>query len=183
MFNSQRDGITARELADLKENLKIDIKSLLCSSKEGLTDRELKLEYKNFNGYPPPFAALGYNSLYELMRNMPELCSIRKHFSGTWIYLPVFDEKTIALGVLVRGQSDHKKKVREKSRCLESVRQNRSASRFYNSSIQKGYNQYNSSTYRPDSYSSMFRKIRYKSGKVKFDTKYQNIIYIKIIKF
>lgn len=116
--------MTAKELADLKKNLKIDLKSLLCSSQDGLTDMELKREYKQLVGYNIPFETLGFNTLYELMLSMPELCTINKHFSGVWVYHPIFDEKTIELGMLIKTQKDNNRKARNKSRCAEVIRRN-----------------------------------------------------------
>lgn len=119
MYRSKREYA---DLVSLKENLKIDIKALLCSSKEGLTERELKFEYKNFNGVNIPYIQLGYNTLYDLMRDMPSTCKIHKHYTGAWVFFPVHDEKTQALGSLVQGQNDNNKKKRDKYRLGEAYK-------------------------------------------------------------
>jgi hypothetical protein len=137
MFNSQRDSMTAKELADLKENLTIDLKSLICSSQDGLTDNELKREYKQLVGQKIPFETLGFNTLYELMLSMPDLCMINKHFSGVWVYHPIFDDKTKDLGMLIKTQKDSNKKLRNKSRCAEVIRRNAYRKTYNNHNIQQ----------------------------------------------
>ena len=111
---------TSEELKHIKSNLTIDLKSLLCSSKDGLSERELKFEYRNYTGHDIPFYTLGYHSLYELMRDMPDAFEIRKHrVSSTWIYYVKHDERTSDLARLIRGQRDDKKGVREMRRARE----------------------------------------------------------------
>ena len=108
------------DLRKLKENLRIEIKALLCSSKAGLTERELKIEYRNQNGRELPYAQIGYKSLDELMRDMPNDVQIVKDHHGIWLYLAIHDEKTLGLACLVRGQTDKNKKVREEKRQKEA---------------------------------------------------------------
>lgn len=122
MWKPQTGGISGAELVELKENLKVDLASLLCSSKEGLTPKELSIEYYELVGSSIPFAKLGYNGIYELMRDLNDVCTIKKHFTGSWVFFPVYDNKTIALGSLVKGQKDDKKGVRNKSRMYEALR-------------------------------------------------------------
>jgi hypothetical protein len=114
MYRANRSNITGAELIDLKTNLKIDLRSLLCSSKEGLSEIELRREYRDLVGREIPFLMLGYNTLYDLMKDLSDICIIKKHyFSNSWIYYPVHDDTTIELGLLVNGQLDKKRAVRK----------------------------------------------------------------------
>ena len=106
-------SITAAELNEITTELKIEIKSLLCSSKQGLSEYELKKEYRTLFGKEIPFAHLGYNSVYELLRSMPDVCYIMRHNSGNmWIYHGVIDETIKDLARLVRGQKTDKSAIR-----------------------------------------------------------------------
>ena len=151
-------SITAAELDDLRKEIVIEIKSILCSAKRGLTEYELKKEYRQINGKEIPYASLGHNSLYELMRSMPEACySQRHHASNIWVYYPHIDETVKNLADLVRGQkTDKLTKLREQYR--SQVRQNNSNSsnRFqrisYSSSTQFRTAQNGYSTIMPANY-------------------------------
>ncbi len=126
MWQPPRKELTGAELSELKENLKVEIKALLCSAKDGLTERELKKEYRDYQGCNLPFTTLGYNTLYDLMKDLKDVCTIEKAF-GNWVFFPVHDQKTIRLGTLIYGQKDEKRSVRNRSRFNEGQRRN-----FYN---------------------------------------------------
>jgi len=123
MWQAPRQQLTGAELSELKENLKIEIKALLCSAKEGLTERELIKEYKDYQGCYLPFSTLGYNTLYDLMKDLKDVCTIQKVF-GNWVFYPVHDQTTIRLATLISGQKDEKKAVRNKSRFYEGKKRN-----------------------------------------------------------
>ena len=134
-----RGRLTGAELTEMKQNLIIDIKSLLLGSTDGLSDRELKTDYRKLVGRDLPYIQLGYNSLYNLMADLSDICYIRTHYSGnTYIYYAVLDESTKPLANLVQNQLDPKKKVRERKRCTEYARNNNNTQQT--SYISNGYN-------------------------------------------
>jgi hypothetical protein len=111
------------ELTKLKEEVNIEIRSLLCSSKDGLSENELRREYMNLYGKEIPFFMLGFRSIHQLMQNLSNV-EIRPHKTlNLMIYHAKFDEATIALGKLIKGQVDKNKQKRESSRKNEANRQ------------------------------------------------------------
>ena len=150
MYKSERVSIAAAEICDVKANLKIDLRSLLCSSKDGLSERELRNDYRELMGKEIPYSLLGYIKLYDMMRDFTDVCTIRKHFTGnTWIYYPVHDQKTAELGMLVYGQVDKNRSIREKRRVTE-YNKSTSYNNYYNNSF---YNtSYNRNSALPNQY-------------------------------
>ena len=142
MYKSERASIAAAEICDVKANLKIDLRSLLCSSKDGLSERELRNEYRELMGKEIPYSLLGYIKLYDMMRDFTDVCTIRKHFTGnTWIYYPVHDQKTVELGMLVYGQVDKNRGIREKRRVTEyNKTTSYNSNNYYNNSFYTSYN-------------------------------------------
>lgn len=107
-------------LDELKQNLKIDIKSLLCSSPDGLTEKELRSDYRNYTNKEIPYSTLGYHGLYEMIKDMPDVATVRRHRNGaTWIFDAVVDESTKQLRRLVGTQKDMNKAKREQKRSRE----------------------------------------------------------------
>ncbi len=123
------------ELRELKQEIRINIKSILLASKDGLTDRELRRDYFDAYSKELPYGQLGFNTSYDLMSSMPEDVVVNRRRDGTWIYYGVHDEKTRNLGRLVQEQNDPKKAVRERARAYEGHR-----NRFF--SAPKMSNQY-----------------------------------------
>jgi len=119
------------EVPKLKEEVNIEIRSLLCSSKDGLSENELRREYMNLYGKEIPFVMLGFRSIHQLMQNFSNI-EIRPHKSlDLMIYHAKHDEATISLGKLIKGQVDSNKKKRELLRKNEANRQrNRTFNRF-----------------------------------------------------
>jgi hypothetical protein len=115
-------GKTGTELQALKETLKLDVKSMLLASKDGMTERQLKRDYEADFNRELPYAELGYNSLYDLMRDWHDDVSIRRRYDGVWIYYGIHDASTAHIGRLIKGQMDQKKSVRERQRNMESQR-------------------------------------------------------------
>ena len=110
MYKAEYERISAAQSSALEDTLKIDLKSLLCSSKDGLSEKELKHYYRLMFGKEIPYIILGYVNLYDMMRNLTDVCTIREQFgSNTWIYYPVHDQKTLELGMLGYGQVDRNK--------------------------------------------------------------------------
>lgn len=126
------DNPSGTEIKVLLEKVKIDIKALLCSSKEGLTQRELMFEYRNLNGENIPYANLGCHSIHDLMKKFSDFVQTRRHYSGqTWVYHAMHDDLTKDLGRLIQGQLDPKRGLREKKRAFETARYT-SRSQSYN---------------------------------------------------
>jgi hypothetical protein len=115
-------GKTGTELQALKEELKLNVKSMLLASKDGMTERELKRDYEADFNRELPYAELGYNSLYDLMRDWHDDVSIRRRYDGVWVYYGIHDANTAHIGRLVEGQVDQKRSVRERQRTLEGQR-------------------------------------------------------------
>lgn len=114
-----RNYLTGTEIANLKDQIKIDIRSLLCSSKDGLTEPELKREYYNLNGHYIPYVELGFNSLYDLLTQY-DFIETRRHRNGqSWVFYAIPDENSRGLARLIAGQRDPNKSLREKKRLNE----------------------------------------------------------------
>lgn len=64
-------------MADLKkmqESVKMTIRSLLISTKDGLTRSQLVSDYMSLMGHPVPFQKLGHGSVDEMLNAMPDVC-------------------------------------------------------------------------------------------------------------
>lgn len=114
--------LNCTELSNLREQVRIDIFSLLCASKDGLTEYELKKEYYQLNGRPIPYVELGHNSLNDLLQKY-DFIEMQRHRNGhTWIYYAIPDQKSRDLAQLIAGQRDSNKAIREKFRNYEPLR-------------------------------------------------------------
>ena len=133
-------SITAAELDDMRKEIIIEIRSILCSAKQGLTEFELRKEYSQLFGKEIPYTSLGFNSIYELMRSMPEACYSQKHRTGNiWVYFPCIDESIKDLAELVRGQkTDKLTKLREQYRSQARSKSSNSSYRFQRNSYSSG---------------------------------------------
>lgn len=127
-------SITAEEASSKRELVKKLVLSILCSSKDGLTEQELRYEYRSLTNEVIPYTQLGYKSVYELMRNL-NVARISRLVTGQYVFHPVYDELTQELGALVVHQIDREKSQREMRRVREGSRvrnnmQNRFGSTF-----------------------------------------------------
>lgn len=127
-------SITAEEASSKRENVKKLVLSILCSSKDGLTEQELRYEYRSLTNEVIPYTQLGYKSVYELMRNL-NVARISRLVTGQYVFHAVYDELTQELGALVVHQIDRSKSQREMRRVREGSRvrnnmQNRFGSTF-----------------------------------------------------
>lgn len=114
--------LNCTELSNLREQVRIDIFSLLCASKDGLTEYELKKDYYQLNGKPIPYVELGHNSLNDLLLKY-DFIEMQRHRNGhTWIYYAIPDQKSRDLAQLIAGQRDPNKAIREKHRNFEPSR-------------------------------------------------------------
>jgi hypothetical protein len=114
--NKACEESTEPNLEELRENVFIDVKSIVFAFKFGCTERELKYEYRQLNNSEIPFRQLGYASLYNFMRTVPHV-EIKKNETGDlWVYHAVYDEKTEHIGKLNLGNKfAHMRKIQTKN--------------------------------------------------------------------
>lgn len=72
-------------------SLKKELRSLLTPIKEGLTPSQLEQEYKIMIGKMLPLRMLGYHSVMELVKDMPDTVNISPKGNGTVILKGGFD--------------------------------------------------------------------------------------------
>lgn len=113
--------LTAEEASSKRELVKKIIKSILCSSKDGLTEQELRYEYRIFTNEAIPFTQLGCKSAYELVKDM-NIANISRLVTGQYVFHPIYDNDTHDLGALVVNQIDRDKPNREIRRMREGLR-------------------------------------------------------------
>ncbi|XP_011359578.1 tudor domain-containing protein 5 [Pteropus vampyrus] len=93
----------------IQECLRKEIRSLLISTKDGLTPQQLEKEYLLMIGSHLPLRILGYRSTMELMLDMPDVVSVCPCGDGTVILKAIPDESTKGIASLVAKQrSSHK---------------------------------------------------------------------------
>ncbi|XP_039737563.1 tudor domain-containing protein 5 [Pteropus medius] len=93
----------------IQECLRKEIRSLLISTKDGLTPQQLEKEYLLMIGNHLPLRILGYRSTMELMLDMPDVVSVCPCGDGTVILKAIPDESTKGIASLVAKQrSSHK---------------------------------------------------------------------------
>ncbi|XP_004688586.1 PREDICTED: tudor domain-containing protein 5 isoform X2 [Condylura cristata] len=93
----------------IQECLRKEIRSLLISTKDGLTPQQLEKEYLLMVGNHLPLRILGYRSTMELVLDMPDVVSVCPCWDGTVILKAIPDESTKGIASLVAKQrSSHK---------------------------------------------------------------------------
>uniref|UniRef100_A0A286XQ21 HTH OST-type domain-containing protein n=1 Tax=Cavia porcellus TaxID=10141 RepID=A0A286XQ21_CAVPO len=93
----------------IQDCLKKEIRSLLISTKDGLTPHQLEKEYLLMVGNRLPLRILGYRSTMELVLDMPEVVNVCPCGDGTVILKAIPDESTKGMASLVAKQrSNHK---------------------------------------------------------------------------
>ena len=115
--------MSASELHNKRNTILIDLKSILLSSKDGLTERELSREYKVLNGRDIQYTCLGYNSLYDFLTSLANQSVIyqqRRH-PNIIVYFAKEDNCTYQLRNLVSGQKDTQVREREHRRFREAT--------------------------------------------------------------
>ncbi|XP_024614581.1 tudor domain-containing protein 5 [Neophocaena asiaeorientalis asiaeorientalis] len=88
----------------IQECLRKEIRSLLISTKDGLTPEQLEEEYLFMVGNRLPLQNLGYRSTMELVLDMPDVVSVCPCGDGTVILKAIPDESTKGIASLVAKQ-------------------------------------------------------------------------------
>jgi hypothetical protein len=92
------DATATAKLTQIRENLVLDCKSIVFAFKLGCTERELRHEYKLLNDVDVPFRTLGYATMHQFMRTVPDI-EIRKNETGDlWVYHAMYNEATEHIG-------------------------------------------------------------------------------------
>ncbi|XP_031241484.1 tudor domain-containing protein 5 isoform X4 [Mastomys coucha] len=88
----------------IQDCLRKEIRSLLISTKDGLTPQQLEKEYLLMVGNHLPLRILGYRSTMELVLDMPDVVSVSPCGDGTVILKAIPDESTKGIASLVAKQ-------------------------------------------------------------------------------
>lgn len=63
--------------------VKKDVRSLLISAKNGLAPERLKKDYQNMVGHPLPLASLGFRSVLDMAKEMPDAVRLDYSLDGS----------------------------------------------------------------------------------------------------
>ncbi|XP_006887833.1 PREDICTED: tudor domain-containing protein 5 [Elephantulus edwardii] len=97
------------EQARIQECLKKEIRSLLISTKHGLTPQQLEKEYLLMVGNHLPLRILGYRSTMDLILDIPDVVNVCSCGDGTVILKAIPDESTKGIASLVAKQRSNPK--------------------------------------------------------------------------
>ncbi|KAF8767377.1 Tudor domain-containing protein 5 [Argiope bruennichi] len=96
------------------DDVKKEVRSVLISSKEGLTLQEFLKTYRALLGSRLPTRELGYTTDIELIESMPDVVCMRKDRNGSYVLTAIADETTEHIQKLVQKQKKNKKKQNNK---------------------------------------------------------------------
>ncbi|CAL1548146.1 unnamed protein product [Lymnaea stagnalis] len=92
------------------EELKVEIRSLLLSTKGGISEADVSYDYKMVLGKEMPYRALGFNNVSSLLQAMPDVARKVRTPDGQIIYHAISDDSTRHIQRLVSNQKSSLKK-------------------------------------------------------------------------
>ncbi|XP_041361192.1 tudor domain-containing protein 7-like isoform X1 [Gigantopelta aegis] len=107
-------------MEDELQQVKAMLRSVLLSSKEGVTEECFLEDYQSVTGELLPFKKFGYMSQSSFIESLPDVVHIRRNKFGETVYHAVADETTAHIQRLVSKQKS--KKTKGPLRRLTSVR-------------------------------------------------------------
>lgn len=95
---------------ETKDDVATILTSILSIEKAGIPMHRLEREYRMVNGTRIPYRQLGFNTLEEFLRSMPNVVRLSRDAVGDWTVHVVVTESTAHVVQMVKGQKSAKSK-------------------------------------------------------------------------